>query len=228
VITLRLARGDIPASSRRSSDLALRRLTTNEGTQVLDERDPSRIVCRGSRARRAPSRPRVDNRARQRDAVGHLLGLAPRFQKRAARLRAGSWNCCPCRKWASGPPRRLIQSSPRLGLHRSMRKTWTSTYEVALVEVKATRKAIKNTALNGFFFGTTDRQCQLARAAGNRYWYAFIVLNSANDYGRPLYGLMPLLEMERPTQSKRLQYQVSFRTDGVPQRSTRLRSRKRC
>ena len=85
-----------------------------------------------------------------------------------------------------------------------------------LVEVKATKKAIRNTALNGFFFGTTDRQYKLARAAGGRYCYAFVVLNRENDYGRPFYVLLSLEEVERRTQLKRLQYQVSFRRDLEP------------
>lgn len=82
-----------------------------------------------------------------------------------------------------------------------------------LVEVKATRKAIKNVALNGFFFGTTARQYELAKAAAGRYRYAFVVLSSANDYGRPFYVLLTLEEVEARTQSKRLQYQVSFKRD---------------
>ena len=82
--------------------------------------------------------------------------------------------------------------------------------------MKATKKAIRNTALNGFFFGTTDRQYQLARSAAGRYCYAFVVLNDDNDYGQPFYVLLSLEEVERRTQSKRLQYQVSFRRDLEP------------
>lgn len=82
---------------------------------------------------------------------------------------------------------------------------------IALVEVKTTHKPIRNTALNGFFSGTTDRQYQLARAAGHRYRYAFAVLNSTNDYGHPFCVLLTLDEIERRTGSKRLQYQVSVR-----------------
>lgn len=159
----------------------------------------------------------LDNQARERDAVGHLLGLEPRFQKptRAVKSRILELLALPKEGEWTAQTFDLIVTTPGTP---PITDENVDAYidEIALVEVKATRKAIKNTALNGFFFGTTDRQYQLARAAGNRYWYAFIVLNSANDYGHPFYVLLPLEEMERRTQSKRLQYQVSFRTDGEP------------
>jgi len=159
----------------------------------------------------------LDNQARERDAVGHLLGLEPRFQKpsRAVKIRILELLALPKDGAWTHQTFDLIVTT--LGTPPISEENVEAHIDsIALVEVKATRKAIKNTALNGFFFGTTDRQYQLARAAGNRYWYAFIVLNASNDYGHPFYVLLPLEEVERRTQSKRLQYQVSFRNDGVP------------
>ncbi len=88
--------------------------------------------------------------------------------------------------------------------------------DIRVVEVKATRKPIRNTALNGFFFGSTDRQYLLARALGDRHRYAFVVMNTDNDYGREFFALLTLDEVERKTRSKRLQYQVNFRSDMQP------------
>ena len=88
--------------------------------------------------------------------------------------------------------------------------------DIRVVEVKATRKPIRNMALNGFFFGSTERQYVLARALGDRHRYAFVVMNSDNDYERPFFVLLTLADVEEKTRSKRLQYQVNFRTDMQP------------
>lgn len=88
--------------------------------------------------------------------------------------------------------------------------------DIKVVEVKATRKAIRNTALNGFFFGSTDRQYLLARALGDRHRYAFVVMNRDNDYRREFFVLLTLAQVEEKTRSKRLQYQVNFRSDMEP------------
>ena len=88
--------------------------------------------------------------------------------------------------------------------------------DIRVVEVKTTRKPIRNKALNNFFFGSTERQYQLARALGDRHRYAFAVLNSDNDYGRPFFVLLTLEQVEKKTRTRRLQYQVNFRSDMQP------------
>jgi hypothetical protein len=87
--------------------------------------------------------------------------------------------------------------------------------ELTLVEMKTTRKPIRDAALNGFFFGATERERAMARALGDRYRFAFVVLNDANVYRRPFAVLLSLDEVERRTREWRVQYQVSFRTDNV-------------
>jgi len=79
--------------------------------------------------------------------------------------------------------------------------------------MKTTKKAIQNASLHGFFFGATEREYDMARALGDSYLFAFIVLNSANEYGRPFAVLLTLEEVERRTQKRRIQYQVNFRSD---------------
>ena len=81
------------------------------------------------------------------------------------------------------------------------------------IEMKTTRKAIQNASLHGFFFGATEREYEMARTLGDRYLFAFIVLNSANEFGRPFAVLLSLDEVERRTQKRRIQYQVNFRSD---------------
>ncbi|MGA9161365.1 MAG: hypothetical protein WB297_10965 [Actinomycetota bacterium] len=85
-----------------------------------------------------------------------------------------------------------------------------------LIEMKTTRKAVQNDALHGFFFGATEREYEMARTLGDHYLFAFIVLSSANEYGRPFAVLLTLDEVERRTQSRRIQYQVNFRSDLTP------------
>jgi hypothetical protein len=84
-----------------------------------------------------------------------------------------------------------------------------------LVEMKTTRKPIRDQALNGFFFGATEREYEMARALGDRYLFAFVVLSADNLFGRPFFVLLTLDEVEHRTRSKRIQYQVNFRSDIV-------------
>lgn len=84
-----------------------------------------------------------------------------------------------------------------------------------LVEMKTTRKPIRDQALNGFFFGATEREYEMARALGDRYLFAFVVLNSDNLFGQPFFVLLTLDEVEHRTRSKRIQFQVNFRNDIV-------------
>jgi hypothetical protein len=85
--------------------------------------------------------------------------------------------------------------------------------DLRLIELKATKKAIKNAALNGFFFGATKREYDLAAALGDRFLFAFVVLSSDNDYRRPFFVLLTLEQLERRTRTKRIQYQVNLRSD---------------
>lgn len=84
---------------------------------------------------------------------------------------------------------------------------------IRMVEMKTTRKPIRNAGLSGFFFGATEREYEMARVLDGRYLFAFIVLSDVNDYGSPFAVLLTLEEVELRTRSKRIQYQVNFRSD---------------
>jgi hypothetical protein len=45
----------------------------------------------------------------------------------------------------------------------------------------------------------------MARTLGDHYPFAFIVLSSDNEYGRPFAVLLTLDEVERRTQKRRIQ-----------------------
>lgn len=85
--------------------------------------------------------------------------------------------------------------------------------DLTMIEMKVTKKPIRNEALNGFFFGATERERAMATALGPKYRFAFVVLSDLNDYGRPFSVLLTLDELNRRTRPWRVQYQVNFRTD---------------
>lgn len=85
--------------------------------------------------------------------------------------------------------------------------------QLTLVEMKTTRKAIKDAALNGFFFGATDNEFQMAKALKDRYVFAFVVINDDNDYGRPFFVLLTLEQVHARTHASRVQYQINFRSN---------------
>jgi hypothetical protein len=82
--------------------------------------------------------------------------------------------------------------------------------QIVLVEMKTTKKPIKDAALAGFFFGATQREYDLAAKLGDKFRFAFVVLNSANAYGKPFAVLLTRSELEHRTRAKRIQYQVNL------------------
>ena len=88
---------------------------------------------------------------------------------------------------------------------------------LTLMEMKTTRAPIKNRTLNGFFFGATDNEFQMAKALKDRYVFAFVVLNDANDYGKPFFVLLTLEQLHARTRTSRIQYQINFRSDMPPE-----------
>lgn len=82
--------------------------------------------------------------------------------------------------------------------------------EIVLIEMKTTKKPIKDAALAGFFFGATQREYDLATKLAEKFRFAFVVLNSANAYGKPFAVLLTLKELELRTRNKRIQYQVNL------------------
>jgi hypothetical protein len=93
---------------------------------------------------------------------------------------------------------------------------------LTLLEMKTTRKPIKNANLNGFFFGATEREYELATHLGDRYRFAFVVLSDVNDYGQFFAVLLPLREVARRTRARRVQYQVNLKTDTADLSEERL------
>jgi hypothetical protein len=88
---------------------------------------------------------------------------------------------------------------------------------LTLVEMKTTKGAVTDQALRGFFFGATEREYAMAQALGPRYCFAFVVLNETNVFAKPFAVLLTLEEVEQRTRTRRVQYQVNFKTDIRPE-----------
>lgn len=78
-----------------------------------------------------------------------------------------------------------------------------------LVEMKTTRKPVDD-HLGGFFFGVTERELNLADRLGDRYLFAFVVLNETNMFGRAFFVLLTAEELRARIQTQRTQYQVNL------------------
>ena len=79
--------------------------------------------------------------------------------------------------------------------------------DVTVIEIKSTRKPIRDQSLSGFFFGATETEYQLAEALGDRLRYAFVVLNNNNTFGRPFFVLLTKEQVDQRTRTKRVQFQ---------------------
>lgn len=82
--------------------------------------------------------------------------------------------------------------------------------DIVLVEMKTTRKPIKDGNLHGFFFGATEREFNLAEKLGDRYRFAFVVLNSDNVFDKPFAVLLSLEELKPRIRSDRVQRQINL------------------
>lgn len=82
---------------------------------------------------------------------------------------------------------------------------------LVLVEVKSTQAPIVDESLHGFFFGATDNEYRIAKLLGTRYLFAFVVLRPSGKRS-PFFVPLNLEDVEARTKTKRMQYQVNFRS----------------
>jgi hypothetical protein len=84
------------------------------------------------------------------------------------------------------------------------------TAGLRLIEMKTTRKPIQDERLEGFFFGVTESELNLAAQLRDQYLFAFIVLNSANVYGEEFFVLLTPDQLKARIRTKRTQFQVTL------------------
>jgi hypothetical protein len=114
----------------------------------------------------------------------------------------------------------LIMLTPAVGNDIDIHNVDRYIDRITLVEVKSTRSpTVRDARLNGFFYGSSKTQYDLAEAAGDRLVFVFVVLTDTNRYGKPFFAVVPFPELEHRTRTKRVQYQVNLRSDMADQGS---------
>lgn len=76
---------------------------------------------------------------------------------------------------------------------------------IVLVELKTTKKKLPNNP-QGFFFGATENEFNLARKIDKQYKFCFVSLHE----GSPSYRLLDIHELEKLIKTKRIQYQINL------------------
>ena len=77
--------------------------------------------------------------------------------------------------------------------------------DFTLIELKTTKKYLPGLP-NGFFFGATENEFELARSLGDRYKFCFVSLHEDSK----LFSLISLEELEARIKTKRVQYQINL------------------
>jgi hypothetical protein len=77
--------------------------------------------------------------------------------------------------------------------------------EIILIELKTTQKKLPENP-NGFFFGATENEFNLADRLGEQYRFCFISLHSESKS----FALLTLKELTLKIKTKRLQYQINL------------------
>jgi hypothetical protein len=82
--------------------------------------------------------------------------------------------------------------------------------DMILVELKTTKKRLPNNP-DGFFFGATENEFQLARMLGDRFRFCFVSLHEETSS----HVLLTLSDLESRIKTKRIQYQINLRATSI-------------
>ena len=80
--------------------------------------------------------------------------------------------------------------------------------EVTLIEIKSTKKKLKNNPY-GFFFGATENEFSIAEQLGNNYKFCFTCLHPETKS----YALLSTEELDKIIKNKRIQFQINIQTN---------------
>jgi len=79
--------------------------------------------------------------------------------------------------------------------------------EITLIEIKSTKKKLKNNPY-GFFFGATENEFSIADQLGNQYKFCFVCLHPETKS----YVILSNSELNEIISNKRIQYQINIKT----------------
>lgn len=82
--------------------------------------------------------------------------------------------------------------------------------KITLIEIKSTKKKLKNNPY-GFFFGATENEFSIADQLGDNYKFCFVCLHPETKNYVTLTGN----ELENITRNKRVQYQINIQTKPI-------------
>jgi len=77
--------------------------------------------------------------------------------------------------------------------------------DIILVELKVTKKELPNNP-DGFFFGATENEFNLAKELGNRFRWGFVSIHENSKS----FSLLTMNELESKIKHKRTQYQINL------------------
>ena len=77
--------------------------------------------------------------------------------------------------------------------------------DTILVELKVTKKELPNNP-DGFFFGATENEFQLANLLGDRFRWGFVSIHENSKS----FSLLTMNELESRIKNKRTQYQINL------------------
>ncbi len=77
--------------------------------------------------------------------------------------------------------------------------------DIILVEIKVTKKELPNNP-DGFFFGATENEFQLASQLGDRFRWGFVSIHENSKS----FSLLTMDELESKIKHKRTQYQINL------------------
>lgn len=110
-----------------------------------------------------------------------------------------------------GQPKKYARSFdmilvPRLaGKQLSLETIEAHIDEVALIELKCTRKLLPNNP-KGFFFGATQNEFDFGESLGDKFRFCFVCLNPESLS----YALLSVPELEQIIRTRRIQYQINL------------------
>lgn len=76
---------------------------------------------------------------------------------------------------------------------------------ITLIELKTTKKNLPNNP-QGFFFGATENELNLAKEIAKKYKFCFVCLHEKSLS----YKLLDVYELEKLIKTKRIQYQINL------------------
>ena len=142
----------------------------------------------------------LKNNITENSAINFLLEADSRFRRPNKEERKEILNLLGLSKTFSRAFDLVFLPSPDVDSFLSI-----SVEKLVLVELKTTQKKLINNP-EGFFFGATENEFQLADKLGKQYYFCFVSLHPESKS----YKMLSLNELNSRIKTKRVQYQINL------------------